>query len=298
MTKAMTILREGGIILMKRRILVMLICSVLTLLSFATFVDAAKPAGEEKAKSIGMLEMNYTKAQTIETDAQKQINRNRAIKYYNNLGSMIQDLRNGKLDRVSLPEFTVDFIRGRDPEGPIILSVQDRARYFVSFSMATYNNPALTKKLNTALDSMKKDGTLDKLVKLYVTGLPGDVEPPVEAIPTIAGAETIKVVVTGDFPPVDYINAQGVPAGFSNVFMKEIAKRAQLNVQFVRADEKTDIAKLQKREGDVLLCYRVNTVVDNLTILSNYDKVQDKALEITQPYIETPVRLIKLNKGK
>jgi ABC-type amino acid transport substrate-binding protein len=43
-------------------------------------------------------------------------------------------------------------------------------------SLATYNNTLLRDKLNQALASMDKDGTTAKLVKIYVTGLPGDVD--------------------------------------------------------------------------------------------------------------------------
>jgi hypothetical protein len=59
-------------------------------------------------------------------------------------------LYQGRLDRVALPEFTVDYLRGRDAQEKLLLSVQHGSRYFSAFSMATYNNTPLRDKLESS----------------------------------------------------------------------------------------------------------------------------------------------------
>ena len=165
---------------MKKSLVVAMVCLLMSAFTVTAFAGAATlPAGERQAKTVGMLRMEQTKADTISRDAAQQIRRNRKIVFYDSLQPLVQNLYQGRLDRVALPEFTVDYLRGRDAQEKLLLSVQHGSSYFSAFSLATYNNTPLRDKLNQALASMDKDGTTAKLVKIYVTGLPGDVDPAV-----------------------------------------------------------------------------------------------------------------------
>jgi ABC-type amino acid transport substrate-binding protein len=280
---------------MKKGLVATVVCLLVSAFAMSAFAgNVTLPAGEQKAKTVGMLRMEQTAADAISQDAAQQIKRNRKIVFYDSLQPMVQDLYQGKLNRVALPEFTVDYLRGRDPQGPLQLSVQHGARYFSAFSMATYKNTALRDKLNQAVASMNLDGTTAKLAKIYVTGLPGDVDPARVELPRLSGKPTVKVAVTGALPPLDYLTPEGQPAGFNALFLSEVGKRAGLNIQFVNADVRTAFEKLKAHEVDVLFAYSVTTVVDNNKILSIYDAGQDPAVNLTQPYLEVPVRLLKL----
>lgn len=280
---------------MKKCIVATVCCLLLSSLPVGGFAQTASlPASEHQAKTVGMLRMEQTAAISIQKDAAKQIGRNRKVVFYDSLQPLVRDLSKGKLDRAALPEFTVDYLRGRDPEGPLVLSVQSGARYFSAFSLATYQNKDLRDKLNTALTDMAHDGTTNKLVKLYVTGLPGDVEPAKVEIPLQKDVPAVKVLVTGSLPPLDFLDKDGQPAGFNALFMREIGKRTGLNIQFVRADVKTAFNKLKAHEADIIFAYSVTTVVDNNTIVSSYDDGDDPSVNLTQPYLEVPVRLLKL----
>jgi len=280
---------------MKKSLVVAMVCLLVSAFTVTAFAGAATlPAGERQAKTVGMLRMEQTKADTISRDAAQQIRRNRKIVFYDSLQPLVQDLYQGRLDRVALPEFTVDYLRGRDAQEKLLLSVQHGSSYFSAFSLATYNNTLLRDKLNQALASMDKDGTTAKLVKIYVTGLPGDVDPVRVALPRLSSKPTVKVAVTGALPPLDYLTPEGQPAGFNVLFLSEVGKRAGLNIQLVNANVRTAFEKLKAHEVDVLFAYSVTTVVDNNAVISTYDAGQDPAVNLTQPYLEVPVRLLKL----
>ena len=76
---------------------------------------------------------------------------------------------------------------------------------------------------------MKADGSLYTLVGKYIYDA-GAREPEAVKFEKFEDARTIKVAVTGDLPPIDYIAPDGKPAGFNTAVLAEIAKRLKFNV--------------------------------------------------------------------
>ena len=68
--------------------------------------------------------------------------------------------------------------------------------------------------LNNAIVEMKADGTLDSLIenelKAYIES-----DPLAKDLPHFDGARTIKIGVTGDLPPMNFVAANGKAAGFN-----------------------------------------------------------------------------------
>ena len=65
--------------------------------------------------------------------------------------------------------------------------------------------------MNEAIGAMRADGTLEALERDYLKSAPGETLTPVQFDAFPESDETIRVVVTGDLPPLDYIGADGVP---------------------------------------------------------------------------------------
>jgi ABC-type amino acid transport substrate-binding protein len=82
---------------------------------------------------------------------------------------------------------------------------------------------------------MKADGTLDSLIanelKAYINS-----DPEAKDLPKFDGARTIKIGVTGDMPPMDYVAANGKAAGFNIALLAEIANRAQVNFELIQIE--------------------------------------------------------------
>ena len=113
------------------------------------------------------------------------------------------------------------------------------------------DNIALRDEFNQALADMKADGTLDAL-KASIMDL-NKVE-----IAEIDGAETISIGVTGDLPPIDYIDEAGVPAGFNTAVLAEISKRIGKNIELVSIDAGARSLALSQGIVDVVFWSRIS----------------------------------------
>ena len=105
-------------------------------------------------------------------------------------------------------------------------------------------------EINKAINAMREDGTLKKLIEDNITNLKGD-PAPVE-IAKIDGADTIKVAVTGDMPGMDCILADGTPAGFNVAFLSELSKRINKNFELVSISSDARGAALSSGQVDAL----------------------------------------------
>ena len=111
---------------------------------------------------------------------------------------------------------------------------------------------ALRDGFNQAIADMKEDGTLDAL-RASVMDL-DRVE-----IKTIENAETIRVGITGDLPPIDYADEEGVPAGYNTAVLAEISKRIGKNIMLVSIDSGARSLALSQGIVDVIFWSRINT---------------------------------------
>ena len=152
---------------------------------------------------------------------------------YNNLSAALLDLEGGKIVSISLEECTAKYIAAHNEKFVVHLDEQKIMNYF---SMMTLDsNTEVYDILNNAIKAMKEDGTLDSLIenelKAYINS-----DPTPKDLPHFDGARTIKVGITGDIPPMDFVAANGKAAGFNIALLTEIANRAQVNIELVQID--------------------------------------------------------------
>ena len=145
--------------------------------------------------------------------------------------------------------------------------------------------------LDKVIGEMKSDGTLDKLINDYITNVDKGQAPPAIEIPMTDGADTIKVGVTGDLPPLDYVSADGQPAGFNTALLSEIANRLGRNVEVVDIDSGARATALTSKQIDVIFW----------AIVPNGDKMpadidKPEGVEFSVPYFKDNVTHLKLNK--
>ena len=151
--------------------------------------------------------------------------------YYNNLSAALMDLESGKIDNIRLEKCTADYVAARNEK---IAVVDTLAK--IDFSMMTMeSNTEAYNILNNAIKDMKADGTLATLIenelKAYINS-----DPEAKDLPKFDGAKTIKVGITGDVPPMDFVAANGKAAGFNIALLTEIANRAQVNIELVQIE--------------------------------------------------------------
>jgi len=139
------------------------------------------------------------------------------------------------------------------------------------------DNAALRDAFNAAIADMKADGTLDRLVKEQIEDLVngGEIKP--IALPKIDGAETVKVAVTGALPPMDYVAADGTPAGFNTAVLAEIGQRTGKNIEIVVVDSLGRAAALASGTVDAVFWTRTNSKTQEWAALTETEQKARKA---------------------
>jgi polar amino acid transport system substrate-binding protein len=249
-----------------------------------TGCGADKPAPQQDKAVIGVIthlnasEEKYNEVmQKLEKSYRpSKANLSAQYKYFNNLRDMQLALSAGQIDMLSTYQCVADYMIRNDDNLEILKSERILGD---SFCLAVREGDTILKDdLNKAIKSMFADGTLADLSKKYITDLKGD--PPAVSIENIPDAETIKVAVTGDLPPLDMILADGSPTGFSTAVLAEISKRIGKNIELISGESDARAALLTSKTADVV--FWVSVPKDSTLIPTNIDKPD--GIAVTEPY--------------
>ena len=175
------------------------------------------------------------------------------IKFYDSLMALLMSLKSGRLDEIMLPETTAIYIINNNKLHEVKFTTKFLSSK-ISFGFRE-DNTALRKEFDDAINSMKADGTLEALEEKYIRGSGNDRVKSI--IPDeFENAETIKVAVTGDMPPVDMFAGDGRPAGYNTAVLAEIGRRLGKNIQLINTDSAGRSAALSSEKADVVFWYR------------------------------------------
>ena len=171
--------------------------------------------------------------------------------FFDNLNSMQMALQSKQIDEISTYRSVARYMIAKDPRYQVL---KDHSLEFVdSFCFALRDDETdLQDSLNTVIKEMQNDGTLDRLTKEYITDINTEGEPPAIEMPVFEKAQTIKVGVTGDLPPLDYVNAEGTPEGFNTAVLAEIGNRMLKNIELVQIESGARAAALTSGQVDVV----------------------------------------------
>ncbi|MBR4539667.1 MAG: transporter substrate-binding domain-containing protein [Clostridia bacterium] len=152
--------------------------------------------------------------------------------FYDTMNDMLMALNRGDIVVLETDQNTVRYIASRND------NIVDRPPYMnpnmLVFCMLLREEDAeLRDQISACIAGMNEDGTIELMKQTYIEDVIAGEEP--DAIEPVAfpGAETIKVAVTGDRPPMDYVSAGGNPLGFNTALITEVAKRLEMNVEMV-----------------------------------------------------------------
>ena len=214
---------------------------------------------DDNVKQVGLLEIESSGGHRVH-EAVAHADRCESInfKYYSNLTSGIMDLKSGKVAALALGSASAAYVAEHNEN----LAVYDGRNYEEAYSMMTLDyNKEIFDILNDTIVAMKADGTLDALVenelKAYIES-----DPEAKDMPVFEGAKTIKVGVTGDLPPMDFVAANGKAAGFNVALLTEIANRNQVNIELVQVDTGSRAMALSSGAVDAIFWTRSVTCVD------------------------------------
>ena len=180
---------------------------------------------------------------------------NVSFRFYSSLATMLMALNAGEIDEIAISQIAGEYIVAVNPELKITCVGRITGTSFV-FGFKAGEGEALRNKFNAALADMRKDGTLDSLKAQYCTN-PGKDKLDSVKLEKFDGAETIRVAVTGDVPPLDFVAADGEPAGFNSAMLAELGRRMKVNIVPVYVETGARTAALTSGRVDCVFWYQV-----------------------------------------
>ena len=208
--------------------------------------------------------------------------------FFDNLNLMQLGIESGKVDQISTYKSVADYLLANTGKYEVVDDnwIKGLADNFC-FAVRE-EDVELKDDLDKTINAMKADGSLDKLVKEYISDVDKKNPPKVE-LPKFDGAETIKVGVTGDLPPLDLILPDNSPAGFNTALLAEVAKRLQKNIELVQIDSGARAAALAADQIDVIFWAIV-------PIGGHFPNDIDKpaGVELSEPYFQDDITHLKL----
>lgn len=206
-------------------------------------------------------------------------------KFVNNdsLTNCLAMIKSGRADFLMTTDITANYVAQRNPDIKALIFPGE-----LGIVMTLRNSDtALRDSLNATIKQLKDKGTLAGLEKKWIKELPVGQEPTMTKIEKISDtAETIFVGVSGDMPPLDYIAADGKPAGYNIALLAEISKMTGKNIEVVSLDSQARFAALESKKIDVFFWIVMPT--DKFTQEKMKENVDEQAFNkkfiVTDPH--------------
>ena len=173
------------------------------------------------------------------------------VVYFNRISDCVAAALSGKVDAVFGPKFVAEYYVKKNDKLRLVTTAAVPANAVMGVRT---EDSQLKDDLDKAITALKDNGTLKRLEDEWVTNLPVNNEPASKDIPKIDGAKTIYVGVCGDFLPLDYIAANGRPAGYNVALLSEIGKLLKINFEFVSIETQARFAALGSKKIDLIFC--------------------------------------------
>ena len=195
------------------------------------------------------------------------------VKFFDSLMTMQMALGRDEIDEIALPEVVAEYLLKANPDFEACCSVRTRSPMALAFGFRK-DNAVLASKFNSALRKMEEDYSLAELEGIYIYN--NGITRPVK-FDHFDGADTVKVAVTGDMPPIDYVDEAGNPAGFNTALLAELGRHMQVNIELVQVEAGARASALASEQADVVFWFE--TVPG---VMWNYDAADGVLL--SDPY--------------
>ena len=214
------------------------------------------------------------------------------VTFFDTLDAMLMALNVGDIDSMEMYSTTAQYLLNSNPELVQIITVGDGAEGSAFAELALggllsndfaflflEGDVELRDAFDAALASISEEEMKQLIQDNITAAINGEEVKPVE-MPVIDGAETIKVAVTGALPPMDYVAADGTPAGFNTAVLAEISQRMGKNIELVTVDSMGRAAALASGTVDAVFWTRTNSQSNYIATLSEDELAEGrKALE-------------------
>lgn len=172
--------------------------------------------------------------------------------------ALLYELKSGRADVICCPDVTAEYLLRTEDGLCRVQTPEDTSNGVegggrLSFAMAMRpEDEDLCAELNAAITELEEDGTLKALRVAYV-----DADVPLDLYEKLQKSDrkTLYVGVTGTVPPLDRVDEDGVPCGFSVAFLEELGKRTGYQFETVPIAPKDSFTVLKSGKVDLLFSY-------------------------------------------
>ena len=195
---------------------------------------------------------------------------------FDSLVDMIMALDAGKIDTIEMLDCMGKYFfkQGNNADKYITYQYLTGLDSYLSMGFAKGNK--WFEPFNSAIKAAKQDGTLQLLKAKYLIDIEENEPQPVK-FESFPDAETVKIAVTGDCPPIDYVAADGSPAGYNTELLAYIGRRLKVNIKIVSINTGARAAALSSGRADGVFWFWSNNSEDG-----SYDTPEGVVL--TEPY--------------
>lgn len=264
----------------------------LCLILLFSIISPSAYALEKRVIKLGLLsKLNSSEEEFLDTwkktYAPKNENLEIIVKFYDTLPAMQMALNAGEIHEIILPDVVAEYIMNTNKEYVSRLVLRSKGMG-LAFGFRE-DSKELRDSFNAALSALKDDWTLSSLEGVYIASPNEQSLEPVEFV-KFEGADTVKVAVTGDLPPIDFIAADGKPAGFNTAVLAEIGAYIKKNIELVNIDSGARSSALASGRADVVFWYEVDMSADTQSDVPD-------GIILSTPYFEWN-RFIHLRKAE
>ena len=274
---------------MRKILALLMMCTLILMTGCGGGGDDKKTADDAGKVKLGMItrlnasEENFEGfMKEIENTLDVKISSHKPV-YFDSLNQMEMALQSKQIDEISTYRSVARYLLVKDPRFQVL---KDHSLEFIdSFCFALRDDETeLRDSLNKVIEEMQSDGTLDRLTKEYITDISVEKDPPAVELPHFDSADTIKVAVTGDLPPLDYVSVDGKPAGFNTAVLAEIGNRMLKNIEIVNIDSGARAAALTSNQVDVIFW-----AIVPVSEIIPADSDKPKGVILTEPYFKDKI---------
>lgn len=256
-------------------------------LSVCVAEDAASSGAVQKYGDIGRLsKLNITEDELNEVLKDIMVDSicNRYV-FYDTMNDMIMALNRGDIVALETDQNTVRYIASRNDH------IVDRPPYMnpnmlIFCMLLRGEDTELRDQISACITEMNKDGTVEAMKQTYIEDVIAGKEPEAIEPQIFQDAKTIRVAVTGDRPPMDYISASGEPLGFNTALIAEVAKRLEMNIEMVSVTCAARGVALASGVCDIVFWMEVGDF-ENWEGANFEDQPENTV--VTEPYMSVPL---------
>ena len=258
-----------------------------TCLSVCVAEDAASSGAVQKYGDIGRLsKLNITEDELNEVLKDIMVDSicNRYV-FYDTMNDMIMAPNRGDIVALETDQNTVRYIASRNDH------IVDRPPYMnpnmlIFCMLLRGEDTELRDQISACITEMNEDGTVEALKQTYIEDVIAGKEPEAIEPQIFQDAKTIRVAVTGDRPPMDYISASGEPLGFNTALIAEVAKRLEMNIEMVSVTCAARGVALASGVCDIVFWMEVGDF-ENWEGANFEDQPENTV--VTEPYMSVPL---------